>query len=373
VEEDNNRGTNIKYILQQWPDQQYADLFKIALQNGEYNRMFAAVAYATVGGVKVLERIFREELDTKRWNEINKQWLVGIDWCRSDPPALAQLAAFKRSQVKIPNGQQIISRSGCFPNKTYHPKLYIFQGKDVSAIICGSGNLSASGLTKGCECGSILFVSSSRNPELVKLLRWFRTAWKEANPYSELKAVYVNRCKQLLKKTNKFFPTEDDLTPEQFKKRVQKKSLSELQIRQLRTFDNFWIQAGALGANLGPGKPGNQLDMTRYTRVFFGFPAVDVAPNTTIGFVTLVWNGMAHSDRTLKFGNNGMDKLNVPPSGDYGPLFYKNKTFLFTRNVDGSFLFTVGTNTNCAKWRRLSNQLNANYTMQPGGREWGLF
>ena len=373
MEEKTIHGINIKYILQQWPDQPYTDLFRIALQNGKYDRIYAAVAYATFGGVKILEKILKNELSAKNWNEMKKQWLVGIDWCRSDPPALNQLAAFVRSQVKIPNGQQNISRLGCLPSKIYHPKLYIFQGKNISAIICGSGNLSASGLTKGCECGSLFFVTHSRNPQLVKLLSWFHAAWKEANPYNELKEAYAERCKQLLRKKEKLIPTEDDFTSEQFKKDVQKKSLSDLQIRQLRTFDNFWIQAGALGGNLGPGRPGNQLDMTRFTRVFFGCPAVDVAPKTIIDHVTLVWNEVNYSARTLKFGNNGMDKLNVPPSGEHGPLFYINKTFLFTRKEDGSFLFNVGTNANCAKWRRLSKQLHANYTMLPGGREWGLF
>jgi hypothetical protein len=33
------------------------------------------------------------------------------------------------------------------------------------------------------------------------------------------------------------------------------RALTEEQIRELRTFDNFWIDAGALGANLGAGKP----------------------------------------------------------------------------------------------------------------------
>jgi len=364
---------NIEYILQKWLDQPYADLFRIALRKGIYDKMFAAVAYATVGGVSIIENIFREEFGTKNWDSMSKQWLVGIDWCRSDPRALSQLEAFNRSQVKIPNGEKNISRLGCLPDKIFHPKLYILQGKDLSAIICGSGNLSRSGLTKGCECGNVLLIKSSQNPQLIKLLSWFYAEWEKANPYSKLKDVYIARCKQSLKNKDKFVPTEDDLTPEQFKKRVQKKPLSELQIRQLQTFDNFWIQAGALGGNLGPDKPGNQLDMTRYTRVFFGYPALDVKRNKIIGHVTLIWDGQDYFERTLKFGNNEMDKLNVPPSGDHGPLFYKNKTLLFTRNVDGSFLFTVVKNADCAKWRRLSKQLNAHYTMQPRGREWGLF
>jgi hypothetical protein len=217
-------------------------------------------------------------------------------------------------------------------------------------------------------------IESSRNQQLVKLLSWFDATWKEADSYDELKDAYVNRCKQLLQKRDMFVPTEDDLTPDEFTRvRVQRKPLSELQIRQLQTYDNFWIEAGALGGNLGPGKPGNQLDMTRYTRVFFGFPAIDIALNKIIGHVTLIWNDKAYRERTIKFGNNGMDKLNVPPAGDYGPLFYKNKAFLFTRNVDGSFLFNVDENEDFAKWRKLSKELNAYYTMSPSGREWGLF
>ena len=42
------------------------------------------------------------------------------------------------------------------------------------------------------------------------------------------------------------------------------------------------------------------------------------------------------------FGNNYMDKLNLPIPGDEGPDRYEGTTLLFERRSDGSFEMTVG-------------------------------
>ena len=151
-----------------------------------------------------------------------------------------------------------------------------------------------------------------------------------------------------------------------------RRPLSEAQIRGLRTFGNLWVQAGALGANLGRGQPGNQLDMTRYMRVFFGVPATEVPPNAELDRVTLVWDGERHPDRTLKFGENGMDKLNVPPAGERGRMFYRGKALLFSRRSDGAYDYAVGDERQAAEWERKSRTQGQQYAM-PGGRKWGLF
>src|SRR5207245_1904921 len=107
-----------------------------------------------------------------------KRWLVGIDWCRSDPSALTRLSALPNSDVRIPDGHILIRRVGCTPDRPYHLKLFMLRGRLSGAIICGSGNLSANGLTGGCECGSVFLVrfrnKSSIHPQLAELQRWFR-------------------------------------------------------------------------------------------------------------------------------------------------------------------------------------------------------
>lgn len=299
-----------------------------------------------------------------------KRWLVGIDWCRSDPPALTRLQEIPNSTVRVPNGTMLVGNSGCIPRIPYHPKLYMFRGSRYTAIICGSGDLSANGLLGGCECGNAFRFESRRNPHVLGLTSWFNDAWRTADELRAIEMDYKAHCDALLRSRNAI-PVEDDITPPEPIPR-KTRGLSDHQIRQLRTYENFWIEAGALGANLGRGVPGNQLDMTRYTRVFFGAPPARVPPNEIIDYVTLIWDGVSYDDRTLKFGENGMDKLNVPPAGSRGPLFYRDKTLLFSREPTGEFTFTVGDAADRKSWNRKSRPLGALYKL-PGGRTWGLF
>jgi hypothetical protein len=356
-----------EYVVQT-AARQYVELFDTAFSSGNYTQFRAAVAYASFSGVHVLNKRIVAQIGSS-WRRLDKRWLVGIDWCRSDPSALERLDAMPASNVRIPNGNMLVQTPGCRPRQPFHPKLFILLGSKSCAIICGSGNLSANGLTGGCECGSVFRFKSRVHPELVSLQRWFNRAWRTADRFDVIEAAYKARCDAMLRRGTAV-PIEDDVPPPEPTAR-RTRGLTEQQLRQFRTYDNFWIEAGGLGSNLGPGIPGNQLDATRYTRVFFGAPATDIPPNEIIDHITLVWSGVRHHDRTLKFGDNGMDKLNVPPAGSRGRLFYRGKTLLFTRLRDGAFDFTVGDNSDRRTWRRRSQRLNAFYHVGP--REWGLF
>ncbi len=195
---------NHQYIVQPWESDQYASLFRIAMERGCYTKFYAAVAYATWGGVLLLDRLFRDGLGL-RWNDLHKQWLVGIDWCRTDPSALTRLAALTNSTVKVPSGEFLVCRKGCRAVTPYHPKLFVLL-----------------------------------------------------------------------------------------------------------------------------------------------------------------------ADRTLKFGDNDMDKLNVPSAGERGHQFYRDKTLLFTRQSGATYQFHVGDNNQAGVWKQRSLAVGQHYKM-PRGREWGLF
>lgn len=361
----------MKYVIQRSSgNTKYTDLFRYIANGAHYDRLCVAVAYATIGGVRILEKTLTCALPS-RWEGIRKQWLVGVDWCRSDPPALARLQQLSNSAVRIPNGQALVTERACVPAETYHPKLFIFSGGDRVAVICGSGNLSANGLTRGCECGSAqvhstIRSSAGRNGPST-LTDWFRSAWRTADDYEHLRQQYEGLCRRKAKQ-QALVPIEDDVPPPR-PDEITGKGLSEYQIRQLRTLDHLWIEAGALGANLGRGIPGNQLDMKRFTRAFFRAPLENITPNTFIDRITLVWDGVRYDGRTLKFGDNGMDKLNVPPVGDRGAEFYRRKTLLFTRKPNGTFLFDVGDNARKERWKAQSREV----VYKVGHREWGLF
>jgi hypothetical protein len=356
-------------------DRKYTELFQKGIASGEFTRFSCAVAYATVGGVKLLDETLRGEMGDA-WRSIEKQWLVGIDWCRSDPPALRRLASLNKSRVKVPAGETVVSTSGCKPSQTFHPKLFILAGQGRTTIICGSGNLSRNGMSRGCEVGGVVTLHSPREPghsepQAAALLRWFGAEWRKADPYHEIADRYEAACRDRVR-SKTIVPTDDDAKPTVGVDRARGRTLTEEQIHELRTFQNFWIDAGALGANLGSGVPGNQLDMKRYTRAFFGAGIEDLQPQTEIDHITLVWEGTPHHDRTLKYGHNHMDKLNVPPAGTRGREFYRGKALLFTRRPDGTFDFAAGGPAERRAWRAASRRSGVIHPLSPT-REWGLF
>lgn len=361
----------MKYVIQKSSGKtKYTDLFNCVAEGANYDLLCVAVAYATTGGVRILERTLQRAM-TSHWESIKKQWLVGVDWCRSDPSALARLQEFPNSAVRIPNGYDLVTKRDCTPAETYHPKVYIFSRHEDVAVICGSGNLSANGLTRGCECGcaqvhSTTRSSGRRNPANT-VTKWFESAWKVADAYGKLRRKYENLCRRRARE-NAHIPIDDDV-PAPKPDGISRQQLSTTQIRQLRTLDHLWIDAGSLGANLGRGIPGNQLDMKRFTRAYFRAPVENVAPNTIIDRITLVWNGSRYDERTLKFGDNEMDKLNVPPVGSRGDQFYRGKTLLFTRQPDGAFGFDVGDDSQKRRWKARSREV----VYKVGRREWGLF
>lgn len=142
----------------------------------------------------------------------------------------------------------------------------------------------------------------------------------------------------------------------------------------LCNFDEFWIY----DFNTQLFDPVERLKLTDLPSSISAFnfllpsaPPAPVNPNDIIDYVTLVWNGVRYGDRTLKFGDNGMDKLNVPPAGDRGALFYRDKTLMFSRLADGAFRFTVGDDRDRRSWERKSRRVGAVYRV--GRRAWGLF
>jgi hypothetical protein len=243
-------------------------LFELAFAHARYTRLDVAVAYATLSGVRTLEMLFATSIGTT-FNTIKKRWLVGIDWCRSDPSALSKLNSLPCSKVRVPNGRILVQRAGCSPQQPFHPKLFMLSGDKAAAIICGSGNLSESGLSIGCECGSVSLLTHAdqqlAGSQFAKLQDWFRNVWRNAASYEFLQTQYEIRCNQQIRQKETIL-TDDDTLPSQ--QDPPRRGLSPFQIKQLRTYSHFWIEAGALGANLGAGVLGNQLDMTRYSRVF---------------------------------------------------------------------------------------------------------
>jgi hypothetical protein len=143
----------------------------------------------------------------------------------------------------------------------------------------------------------------------------------------------------------------------------------------LATATAFWVDIWKETENLGRGLPGNQVDLKRGARVFFGFSADDVPHNSPLGTITIKY-GRHRVECNMRFGNNSMDKLNLPVPGNPGPETYRNQTLLFGRRRDGAFDLRIGTEEEIKEWKHRSRQQGSLFYMGrtvAGGREYGVF
>lgn len=344
-------------------DGRYGELIGAASANMPLVRLDVAVAYATHSGVADLcDLIGRSD----SWATMRKRWLVGIDHCRSDPDALSHLHSLPRSEVRIHDGEFVSGRQGCPPRVSFHPKLYMFYGRTGIASVIGSGNLSYTGLRVGIEAGVLL--RTQERAALTDVSRWYANLWSQATPYPLIEDAY-RRKYRAYENRRQPTPVEDDVVPEGTGTRGE---LTVAQLKQLRVCQHLWIEAGNLHHNRGPGRPGNQLMLKRNMRVYFGFQARELAPDTTIGAVSITYGTDTRPDCSLRFSNNSMDVLTLPLPGAGGPQKYDQEVLLFRRTGLRRFELFLGRNSELARWRRESERIGGSFSMS-SGRRWGVF
>lgn len=351
------------------------------VMSNNWNEIDIPVAYASWSGIKLLQDELGNEVS---WQRIEKRFLAGIDWFRSNPIALDTLSSLPNSAVRIFDGRRLVDRKKpCYPFKSYHPKAFIFK-KNTEArvesigVLAGSGNLSWNGLKKGCELDLWVQNTLVDNPRdcqpLQNVCTWFSNMWSDSTPYVQIKSKYRDLYDNNKKDSKKTAITEDDSFPEVSSRY---RGLSPQDLNVLRSFDSFWINTGSMYSNLGRDTSGNQLDMKRFTRVFFGFPAENLAKNTAIGSIEISYNGYLHRDRHLRFGDNEMDKLDLPVPGTNSPNSYVNKVLVFSRRVTpAGIVFNMQCNPNPSRklYRSSSRRVNGLFKFGSGSkREFGVF
>ena len=339
-------------------DGQYLELIRSACRKTKPDRICVAVAYATHSGVADLDDALSS---LSRWGKANKQWLVGIDHCRSDPLALSHLNDLPRSKLRIFDGEFVANRNGCVPRHSFHPKAYLLFGSSKSAAVVGSGNLSRTGLQHGVEAAA-----SVRNSRAVAGLKsWFRGQWRAATPFEDVEAPYQRRYESI---ANRRHPqaSEDDIAPES----SQGAQLKPHELRKLRVCRRLWIETGNITRNRGPNLPGNQLMMKRNARVFFGFAARDLPTDTSIGNVAIELDGQWWRDRSLRFSNNAMDVLTLPVP-EQGQS-YDQQTLHFEQVGVRAFKLTIGNKAESRRWKRRSQSVAGNLPMK-SSRLWGVY
>ena len=363
------------YITQPLGGARYTNLFSQAFAHAAFQRMDIAVAYATLRGTFAVRDAIEGE---SSWDGLDKRWVVGIDWCRSEPSALEYIANLPNSRARIFDGLSLVTKKGCVPSLPFHPKVFILRSNEATAVVCGSANLSLNGQSRGHEVGSLLVSTSAEDSAegdvaapLNDVAGWFEHIWSQASPLADIVVPYRNQY-ETREHLQSPIPTEDDSIP---LPTARRRALSEKQLRQLRACRHLWIQAGNLHANRGAGRAGNQLMLSSLTRVFFGFPATEVPRDTSIGHVRIEFQGHERTDCSLRYSNNSMDVLSLPIPGTEGPSQYDGETLLFEQVVDSvgvKYILRIGSAQNRQSWRRESQRVSGNFRMT-SGRQWGVF
>jgi len=333
-----------------------------------------AVAYATVHGIEHYGQIVFANNESLLKGK--KKWLVSLDYGHTEPDALESLGALRSSKVRIPDATFVLSRK-LLPLTSFHPKSYLFGDCDVAkrgaAYISGSANLTYGGLVTNVEHAVVLAAApvSSRDSDVEQnhraLTSWFEQAWNLAE---DLSPGMLRAYRALRRRSVPILADDEDLASSLVVD--GKLELRSSEAARWAAARCFWIETGELYKNRGPGRSGNQLDCTRGTRAYFGFPATTVPPNTVLGQITLQYPGYPGQPRSVRFGDNMMDKINLPIPNEFGPPNYDNKVLHFERKDRRVYGLTEGTAQEIARWKRKSRTQGLHYRFSRG-REYGFY
>lgn len=342
--------------------------------SARFRRLRVAVAYASYSGCRDLVRDFEKRVEG--WRRLHKRWLVSIDFGRTEAEALEYLESLPSSEVRIPEGMELLDHS-LIPQRCFHPKTFILDsGADLAdrpfAVFVGSGNLTLSGLHTGVEHGtSLLWLPPLRRREAAILRRiqsqlaWWDEAWRNADP---LTAELLTRYRR----SRPSRPKEDTAHSVRSYVSSGRREVDTVPGLAWAHSRCFWIQTQQLYKNRGENRSGNQLDLRRGTRVYFGFPPNAVPRNTVLGSIKLQYDAMPHRARSVRFGDNSMDKVNLPIPDEDGPASYDNSVVHFERIGRKRFRVSLGNGQDLDLWRAKSQKQGMGYKMA-GGREFGFY
>ena len=368
-------------MIIQTPDRPGAVLAGIersAASEQGFDSLRGAFAYATGGGVlELFEALARSVHD---WDAMQKRWLVSIDYGISEPRALRMLASQPNSVLRIPAGAEVL-KAGLKPAHTQHAKLMLLEQSGSDRVpfgaFVGSANLTASALSGNFEA---VFISRWSGSLSAPARDQLEATAQEAVRFDEVWDAATEVDDDLLERYEKAWRSarRRKLPPEQeqpgsVKQISQTRAAKPEFAAALRAAPNLWIETGNMYTNLAT--VGNQLDMKRGTRTFFGFAnRPPEGSETAIGTIQLGYRGNSAVERNLRFGQNSMDKLDLPVPGTGGaPDSYANETLLFERCADGTFRFRIGKATEIAHWRKLSQAQGSDFKMQGSPRRFGVF
>lgn len=309
------------------------------------NSFFGCYAYATQSGFRIFELSMGEDF----WKHTDSRWLFGIDYGRSDPRALREVASRQNSEVRIYDGNFVVKSPDFMPRRDFHPKVAIVENTSSGAqgMVLGSGNFSYNGLRRSVEAGTAVTAlkKSDANKYIKPVKSGFEALWEKSCPLGNIILDYENRLASLTSK-----------------KDAQRTLLAK------GLANGFWIEAGYVTKNRGIDKPGNQIFAPNGFRKYFGLSGTK-GGTTLIGEITFETIVGPIVKKNYRENDNGMEKLTLPMPEDHGFGVYDGKVLVFERK-GGRFLLSA---IEHGEFERVYGHRLVNIDKMGGGRRFGEY
>jgi len=333
-----------------------------------FDRLTGLYAFASAKGARLLVDVLRRNAPT--WSTIAKRWVISIDGGITEPNALRFLLRQKRAEVRVPDGEALLSRR-LKPIHRFHPKSLILETQvpllEATGILVGSANLTCNGLCFGHEHALVTHLANG--PIATSLAAGIDEISIVVASAPRIDEDFVDRYEAIRPPSPRL---REDFEDKRAERILQEQAvIPSDEAAALASADNLWVEIDYVVENRGRHEEGNQIDLKRGTRVFFGFGDGPLPRNSPIGTVRIRY-GSYSASRNLRFGNNQMDKLDLPIPGQEGPPSYRNQTLLFSREPDGSYRMTVGKPEEITNWRNRSLTRGTSFQMR-SGRAYGVF
>lgn len=307
------------------------------------DQFFGCFAYATQSGF----REFELSVGTDFWAKTQSRWLLGIDYGRTDPRALREIAARANTEVRIFDGSFVVARDGFVPRRDFHPKVAMMENVALGrqGVVLGSGNFSYNGLRRSIEAGSAMIATTKASFEehIGPVRSVFEKLWVDASPLNDIAKSYELRLADLIDK-------RDMKRPAKVKAPIR----------------GFWIEAGYVTKNRGPDRPGNQIFAPNGFRHFFGLKG-GKSGSTLIGQIGFETETGSPVTMNYRENDNSMEKLALPKPEDHGFGVYDGKVLVF-RPKGKRFILTA---VELDDFELAYGHRLANVSKMSGGRRYG--
>ena len=272
---------------------------------------FAAFAYVTDSGVSQLNTYLSQFFTGAR----DCRWVFAFDYGRTQPTALKRLSDLGYGDIRIYDGDYVVTSPGFAPRESFHLKtaFTLRENNRPNKQLVGSGNLSAAGLLTGIEAGCVVDYLSLDQNFSEAASEVIESIWDRSTPFAEVLEEYENNYQQ------DYGPKQNQPVP-----------------APADDIEMFWIDVGYVTKNRGPNRPGNQFDLPRGSHVYLGIDHIpDPALNTVLGEIDIRTPSGEVLTRSLRHGNNSMEKLTLPIPETHGYHCYDGKILTFVvRNGD---------------------------------------